>query len=358
MQDFLNQTFYGNTMSRWALALGIAVGAFLVGKTVYWILSGLLRRVTRKTRTEADDFLVDTVDEPVVVVVTVLGLWAGINTLTLPPGVVIFLWNAIQAAMVLSVTWMLSRLWGAVVGGVLAPLASKTDSDLDDQLLPIARRGGNSALWILGVIVALNNAGFDVAALIAGLGIGGIALAMAAKDTVTNFFGGFTIFTDQPFTLRDRIVISGHDGTVEEIGIRSTRIRTLDGRLVSVPNSRFVDSPVENVSREPSRKVSLNLGLTYDTTPQKMQRAMDILREISADHGESLVDDKTVVGFNAFGDSAMNVAFVYYIAPGNDIMGTQTSINMAILERFEAEGLELAFPTRTVYTLSGEQSRA
>lgn len=104
-------------------------------------------------------------------------------------------------------------------------------------------------------IVALNNAGYDVGALIAGLGIGGLALAMAARDTVSNVFGGFTIFTDRPFTLNDRIKVSGFDGTVDEIGIRSTRLRTLAGTLVTIPNSTFSESAVENVSAEPSRKV-------------------------------------------------------------------------------------------------------
>jgi len=353
MQDLLNQTFYGNTMGQWAIALGITVGAFLVGKTLYWITSGVLRRITRRSETKFDDFILDTVNEPSVVIVTVLGLRVAVATLTVSPAAADFIANATQAALVLAVTWMLARLWESVVRGVLAPLAAKTESDLDEQLLPIARRGGKSAIWIFGVIVALNNAGYDVAALIAGLGIGGLALAMAAKDTVANVFGGFTIFTDRPFALGDRIVISGIDGTVAEIGIRSTRIRKLDGREVTIPNSRFADSPVENVSREPARKVTLNLGLTYDTTPARMQRAMDVLGEIAEAHAENLVADKTAIGFNGFGDFAMNVVFIYYIAPGQDILGTQTRVNTQILERFNAEGLDFAFPTQTVYTLAG-----
>jgi len=356
MQDFFSQTFYGNTMNQWAIALGITVAAFLVGKALYWFTSGFIRRLTRRTETKLDDFILDTIDEPIVVMATVLGLRLGASTLTFSAGTSAFLENAMQAAMVLAVTWMLARLWDSVVRGVLAPLAAKTESDLDEQLLPIAGRGGKAGIWIFGVIVALNNAGYDVAALIAGLGIGGLALAMAARDTVSNVFGGFTIFTDRPFALGDRIVISGFDGTVTEIGIRSTRIRKLDGREVTIPNSRFADSPVENVSREPSRKVVLNLGLTYDTKPEQMRQAMDILGEIAEAQDESLVGDKTAIGFNGFGDFAMNVLFVYYIAPGSDILGTQTSINTQILERFNAEGLEFAFPTQTIYTVSGNPS--
>lgn len=352
MTEFLTQTFYGNTILQWLIAIGIAVVSVLVGKTVYWATSGVVRGATKHTDNELDDFIVDTIDEPIVVIVTVLGFWVGIQTLTLPPNVEDFLWAATQAAMVLAVTWTLARLWDAFVHGVLKPLVAASDTDLDDQLLPIARRGGKSAIWMVGVIVALNNAGYDVMALIAGLGIGGLALAMAAKDTVANVFGGFTIFTDRPFSMGDRIVISGFDGTVSEIGIRSTRLRTLAGREVTIPNSRFADSPVENISREPTRKIVLELGLTYDMTPAQMRRAMELLREIVDSQGED-TDENVIVGFNAFGDFALGITLIYYITKGADIMGVQTAVNLAILERFTAEGLDMAFPTQTIHTVTG-----
>lgn len=161
------------------------------------------------------------------------------------------------------------------------------------------------------VVIGLNNAGYDVAALLAGLGIGGLAMAMAAKDTVANIFGGFTIFTDQPFRVGDRIKAAGYDGEVQEIGVRSTRLKTLEGRIVTIPNSQIADSPVENVSCEPSRKVTLNLGLTYDTTPEGMAKAMVILDEINAEHPNT--EDNAKVFFNAFGDFAMNIQYIYYI---------------------------------------------
>lgn len=352
MMDFLTQTFYGNTILQWVIAAAIAVLSVVVGKTVYWVTSGILRKATRQTENEVDDFVVDTIKEPIVVIVTVLGFWIAVQTLTLPASVDDFLWAAIQAAMVLAVTWTLARLWVAFVAGILKPLVESSDSDLDDQLLPIARRGGTSAIWVIGVIVALNNAGYDVMALIAGLGIGGLALAMAAKDTVANFFGGFTIFTDRPFTMGDRIVISGFDGTVSEIGIRSTRLKTLAGSEVTIPNSRFADSPVENISREPNRKIVLTLGLTYDTTPEKMRRALDLLREIIEAQGDD-TDENVIVGFNSFGDFALGITLIYYITKGADIMGVQTSVNLAVLERFNAEGLEMAFPTQTIHTIAG-----
>jgi len=188
-----------------------------------------------------------------------------------------------------------------------------------------------------------------VGALIAGLGIGGLALAMAAKDTVSNVSGGVTVFTDQPFRINDRIKVAGYDGTVLEIGVRSTKLQTLEGRMVTIPNAKFADAPVENVSREPSRKVVLNLGLTYDTQPEKMQQAMDLLKTICDENGNT--EEIVTISFNGFGDFAMNIMFIYYISKGADIANTQTEINMNILRRFNNNGLEFAFPTQTLYTI-------
>jgi MscS family membrane protein len=209
-------------------------------------------------------------------------------------------------------------------------------------------------VWSVGTIVALNNAGYDVGALIAGLGIGGLALAMAAKDTVSNVFGGFTVFTDRPFVVNDRVRVAGYDGTIKEVGVRSTRLQTLEGRIVTIPNSTFSDSPVENVSLEPSRKVIVDLGLTYDTSPEGMRRAMEILQEITAD--SEGVEDNVITAFTAFGDSAMTIKLIYYIAKSADILATQSEVNMQILERFSAEKLEFAYPTQTVYTIPASAS--
>ncbi|HJO02366.1 MAG TPA: mechanosensitive ion channel family protein [Acidobacteriota bacterium] len=349
MQDVLSQTYYGNSINQWATALAIVVGTLVAAKAVYWIFGNVFRRMTRHTTTEIDDRLVDMLDRPVVALVTALGVWVAIRTLTLPDATLALIWNAVQMGMMLAVAWMAARVFDTVIRVALEPMAQETESDLDDQLLPIVRRGGRAAIWALGIIVALNNAGYDVAALIAGLGIGGLALAMAAQDTVKNIFGGFTIFTDRPFSINDWIKAGGFEGTVSEIGLRSTRVQTFAGREVTIPNSTIANSPVENVSREPSRRVKLNLGLTYDTTPEAMQRAMAILRDIVADHAD-LQAREPVVAFNAFGDFAMNILFQYYILAGADVMETQTRMNLAILERFNAEGLEFAFPTQTIFT--------
>jgi MscS family membrane protein len=174
---------------------------------------------------------------------------------------------------------------------------------------------------------------------------------MAAKDTVANIFGGITIFMDKPFKIGDRIIIEGYDGTVKEIGLRSSRMETLEGRIVTMPNSKFAESPVENISLEPGRKIRLNLGLTYDTTPKQMDKAMSILKDIAKKNKSVKAD--TTISFNAFGDFALNIIFIYFIKKSADILDTQSEINMEILKQFNKNKLDFAFPSQTIYTKKG-----
>lgn len=347
MSEFLAKTFYHNTMADWAIAFGIMIGAAMVGKALYWVFKNVVSRLTAKTSTRLDDIVVDMIEEPIVFAATIFGIWTGLNQLTFPDEKVEgWIDNGVQGLIILCLTWLVARLIDSLIREYLMPLAEKSENDLDDQLLPILRRTSGAAIWALGFVMALNNAGFNVGAVIAGLGIGGLALAMAAKDTVSNIFGGFTIFTDRPFTLNDRIKFSGYDGTVEEIGLRSTRIRTLGGTLVTVPNAKFADSPVENVTAEPNRKVVVNLGLTYDMDGAKMKEAVSTLESIASADGR--LEEKVIAGFSGFGDFSLNLLFIYYIKSGENIVGVQNDINLEILQQFVDKGLDMAFPTQTV----------
>ena len=346
--DILSQTFYGNTIAQWGLALVIIVGAFVVGKILYWFTTNVVRRFTAKTETRLDDIIIDMLEEPLVFVATVAGIWYGLDRLVLPERADAWLAQGLQVVVVLALTWLVARLLDALFREYLAPLAEKSETDLDDQLLPIVSRGTKVVVWSMGTVVALNNAGYEIGALLAGLGIGGLALAMAAKDTVSNVFGGVTIFTDRPFVINDRVKIAGYDGMIKDIGLRSTRLETREGRLVTIPNSQFADSPVENVSMEPSRRVILNLGLTYDTPPEKMREALQILERIVEENPNLDADRR--ISFNEFGDFALKIYMRYFITRGADIWGTKSEVSLAIMERFAAAGLEMAYPTQVVYT--------
>jgi len=205
----------------------------------------------------------------------------------------------------------------------------------------------------MGIIISLNYAGYNVSALIAGLGIGGLAFALAAKDYIENIFGGVSVFTDKPFMVKDRIKIDGFDGTVEEIGIRRSRIRTLGGTLVTIPNAKFIHNSVENVALELTRKIVVQLGLTYDTSGERMELAMEILKDVVNDNQE-LVTDEPIIFFSGFGPSSLDITFMYYIRKEADITQTQNIINLEVLKRFEAVGLDFAFPTQTLHINKGE----
>lgn len=349
MQDILTQTYYGNSLQDWLIAMLIMIGAVVLGKLIYWTFSKFVRVFTSKTKTKLDDIIIDMVEEPAVFMVIVLGIWFALKTLSLPESITTIIANSYQVIIAILVGWLLSRLFDALYKEYMLPMADKTDNDLDDQLLPIVSKGVKMIIWVMAIIIGLNNAGYDVAALIAGLGIGGLALAMAAKDTVSNIFGGVTIFTDKPFKINDRIKVAGYDGVVTEIGVRSTRIRTLEGRIVTMPNAKFADAPVENISWEPARKIKLDLGLTYDTTPENMQKAMDTLQAICNESQD--IEENTTISFNGFGDFALNIMLIYYIKKESSIAGTQTLINMEILKRFNEASLEFAFPTQTLYNI-------
>ena len=350
MNEFFAKEFYSNNIGNWAISLAIIVGVLVATKALYWVFGKIVKKITRKTKTKLDDIIVDMLEEPIVLGVTIVGVWYALSRLTFTAEVEEWINKAYWLMLALAITWLLARLVDAIIKEYIVPLTKKTEGDFDDQVVPIIRKAIRATIWVLGVIVALNNAGYNVSALLAGLGIGGLALAMAAKDTVANIFGGITIFTDKPFRINDRVKINGFDGTITEIGIRSTRLKTLENRIVTIPNSKFTDGMVENVSSEPHRKVVLKLGLTYDTTADKVQNGMKALQEI-VDSSE-LVEENSVISFTEFGDFALGILFIYYIKKEADIMKTQTIVNMEIKNRFEDLGIEMAFPTQTIHTVA------
>jgi len=348
MTDFLEKTFYGNTVAEWLVSLLIIVGSFILAKALYWVSSNIIKKLTKKTKTQLDDIIVDKVEEPVIMAVMLGGFWLGMNYLNLSEGFADFFDKAFYVAITFDVSWLIVRLVDAIIVEYLTPLVKKTDGDLDDQLLPIIRKSFKAIIWTVAVVVGLNNAGYDVGALLAGLGLGGLAFAMAAKDSVANLFGGVTVFMDKPFKMGDRIQIDGYDGNIVDMGLRSTKLKTLTGRLVTIPNKNFTETYIENVSSEPNIKMSLNIGLTYDMTHEDVQKGIDILKEI--DKNSKYTTQECVAVFESFGDFSLNITYIYYITRGEDIWAAINDTNFAILKKFNEAKLDFAFPTQTIIT--------
>jgi MscS family membrane protein len=207
----------------------------------------------------------------------------------------------------------------------------------------------------------------DIGAWLAGLGIAGLAISLAAQDSLKNLFGSITLLLDRPFAVGDRIVYSGHDGVVEEIGLRSTKVRTLPGNLVTIPNSLIVNEPVENVGRRPVLQRILDLGVTYDTPPERVRQAVELLRSMLEEPIFAGPIHPVVAGqvkgprvyFNDFKADSLNIRLMYWYAPPDDWWGFQEHgqrVNLRILEEFNRAGIEFAFPTQTLL-LAGDPAR-
>jgi MscS family membrane protein len=215
-EDFFTRPFYGNTVGDWFIAVGIILISIILAKAVYWVFGNILKRLSSRSETRLDDIIIDKVEEPVAFGVIIAGIWFGLSFLYLGEGMDAFVHKVYYVLIIFNIAWMVIRLFDAIMEEYLAPVIAESDSTLDDQLLPVFRKGVKFALWLIAFILALNNAGYDVGALLAGLGIGGLAFALAAQDLVKNLFGGLTIFLDKPFMVGDRIDVAGFDGIVEE----------------------------------------------------------------------------------------------------------------------------------------------
>lgn len=214
---------------------------------------------------------------------------------------------------------------------------------------------GSFIVWIIGLVMALSNIGVNIGALLGTLGIGGIAFALAAQDTVKNVFGAFTILTDKPFNIGDTIRVDNIEGTVIDVGVRSTKIMDYNKRIITFPNYKVTDASIINISSEPMRRVVLKLGLTYNTTSEKMKEALNILKAIPKriENVSSKPSDTTAV-FTEYTDSALNIMYIYFIEKQGDILMVTSNVNMEILDSFNKAGIDFAFPTRTIYVEKDE----
>lgn len=253
--------------------------------------------------------------------------------------------------------WFIYRFVN-VTDTLIGRWAASTDNRINDMLVPLVSRTVKVFIIAVGgIMVVQNMTGIEVGPLIASLGIGGLAFALAGKDSIANFLGSLTILLDKPFQVGERVIIDKHDGFVEGVGFRSTRLRTMAGNLVSIPNEKIINSPLENVGRRSHLLWQTDLGLTYDTPPEKMERAVQIVREILREHECMQEDRPPRVFFNGFKDWSLNISVnVWYCSA--DLWDYQAFLQRTCLEimrRFRDEEIEFAFPTQTIYHLSGEK---
>ncbi len=346
------QTILGISLGQYALAfLAILISA-LLRRIFSSLVIRTLRRFASRTATRLDDMLLDAIGPPVSFAFILAGVYAAAVILALPEEPVdvrTFCFVALNVALVIDVTWLLIRLVDAFAT-FLSTVASRTESTLDDQLIPIIRKSLKTFIGLLAFVFIVQNLGYSVASLLAGLGIGGLALALAAKDTLSNFFGSLAILIDRPFAVGDWIQTSSDEGVVEEIGFRSTRIRTFAKTQISVPNSVLANTAVNNWSRMPIRRVKMTVGVTYESSADQMEKAVEGIRKLLREHKE-VHQDFFLVNFTDFGASSLDI-FVYYFTTTTvwaEYLRVRQEVNIAIMKLIESLGMEVAFPTRTIY---------
>ena len=357
---FLNIEFFGNTVQNYIISISIVV----LGLIFKGLISSILRKFLFKIvgdrnneegKSEFDNLL----KKPITYFLFLLIIYLASNMLSIPDslnlvssdelGLRMFFEKGFLLLLVSSIIYIVLQSV-EYVGLRLAQKAAKTESKVDDQLIPFAIEIAKVLVVIFGVLIILGNIfGIDITALAAGLGIGGVAVALASKESLENLLGSFTIFFDKPFTVGDIITIGGITGVVEKVGFRSTRIRTFDKSLVSVPNKKMVDAELDNLGKRNVRRVKFYLGLTYDTKIDQIKKIVSEIENLIKNH--RLTTENCMVKFQEFGASSLDILIVYFVNSPDweDLTNVKQEINFEIMNIVKSNNSDFAFPSTTVY---------
>lgn len=346
--EWLQVSVIGNPLWQYLAALIYVVLAFYVSKLLDYLIQVQLRRLTAKTKTQLDDLLLELVRGPVKIVAFVILLHVGLQVFAWPGWAETFISNALKIIVAASLTYVALKFVDLVMGLWQKRVEATGEAVLDMQLFPVLRKSLKVFVTIVAVLVTSQNLGMNVTGLLASLSIGGLAVGLAAQDTLSNLFGAVALFADKPFRVGDRIQLDSIDGSVEAIGLRSTRIRNLDGHLVTVPNRTMANASLTNVSRRPNIKTVMNIGVTYDTPAEKVERAMKIIEDIYRPHPKTA---DLIISFNKFESSSLNILVVHWwdSTDFKEYLLQFQHLNLELKRRFDAEGICFAFPTQTLY---------
>jgi MscS family membrane protein len=350
--------FLNNAVWRWGALLGVLIITFALARLLSFIIERQGRWMVEHKCLSILGMSLTCIARPVSMLLIALGLYlvAALRVINLevsPTQDVRAFWIGVcKTIAALAVGWAVYRLVD-VVDEIMTRLTSRTHTKLDDQLIPVIRKALRAVIIIMVLLfIAQNIFHWDIGALIAGLGLGGLAFALAAQDALKNLFGSVTIFADRPFQIGDWVVISGYEGIVEEVGFRSTRVRTFYGHRITLPNANVANAEIDNVSSRAFIRRNLNVTVTYDTPPDKLARGIDILKEMLTAREASFPPDRPgKVYFSDFNDCSLNILVVYWHTPPDywQAMHFHHEFNMEVLRRFNDEGIEFAFPTQTLY---------
>lgn len=343
--NVLDQIFLGNTIKDWLIAAGIIALAFTAIRLLKPPLMRRLKAFTSRTSNTFDDFIYLAIETTLIPFLYYLALYFAIQYLSFSPGIS----QVFKVAILFVGTYFILRLISSFLNFAIFKFLDKQDQGEAKQkqakgLIIIIQ----AIIWILGFVFLLNNMGYDVTTIITGLGIGGIAIALAAQTILGDLFSYFVIFFDRPFEIGDFLIVDDKVGAIEYIGIKTTRMKAISGEQIVFSNKDLTDARVHNFKRMLTRRVLFKLGVTYQTPAEKVKRIPQIIKDI-IEPVEKVTFDRS--HFSAFGDFSLDFETVYLIdgADYNVYMDIQQCIYLNILEAFEHEGIEFAYPTQSLF---------
>ncbi len=328
----------------------VAVVAVVIGRLIHELMHRWVFRIAKKIELPLSQALFRNLRGPLTMMVTFSVLYWGVIDAGLPPGPESKLLFVAQALLAIAAVFFAYRVVD-VFEGLAREWAGKTEGKLDDQLVPMVGRVLKVAVVALGIVFVLQNQGVEVASLLAGLGIGGIAFALAAKDTVENLFGSLTIFLDRPFQIGDWIVVDDKwEGVVEEVGLRSTRIRSFGKSMISVPNAKVGNSPINNMGQRPFRRQTTTIGVEYSTPTAKLETLVERMNAIVMEHPETW-KGTCEIHFKDFGASSLDIMVYFFIeAPDwHRELQVRQAIFIQFMKAAEELGIGFAFPSTSLY---------
>ena len=340
----LTDTFYGNEIKTWLISLAVAIGTLIALRLVEQVLIVRVHRLAHKTHTIIDDVVVGALRKTKLLYLVIVSIFAGTIWVSLPADVRSVLWRVTVVATIIQ-----AGIWISTALQIWLENYQKEKTDGADRMTMNALSFlGRIALWSIVFLLILDNLGIDVTALVAGLGIGGIAIALAVQNVLSDLFASLSIVLDKPFVPGDFVVVDEMAGSVEHIGIKTTRIRSISGEQLIFSNTDLLGSRIRNFGRMRERRVVFSLGVTYQTPADKLERIPGLIRE-SIEAQSKVRFDRS--HFASYGDSALNFETVYYVdspdyATHMDIL---QAVNLRIYRTFADEAIEFAYPTQTLF---------
>lgn len=344
MYDFLNQTYFGNTVLKYLIAALIFIVGIIVVIIFRKVVLSKLKKWAERTETSLDDYLLKGIDKAVVPFLYYSAFYLAIRTLILSGAVE----TVLKDITVIILTFLALRVFTSFIGYSLTAYVKKRGGESKQKEIKGITTIVTLVIWVVGIVFLLDNLGLKVTSVITGLGIGGIAIALGAQAVLGDLFAFFVIFFDRPFEIGDFIIVGDKLGSVEHIGLKTTRLRSLGGEQLVFSNKDLTDSRIQNYKRMEKRRIIFRLGVIYQTKTEQLKEIPIIVRKIIEEQGDTTFDRGH---FASYGDFALTFEFVYYVlSPDyNKYMDTQQAINFRIYEEFEKLGIEFAFPTQTLF---------